>query len=116
MAGDIKLPDFISGWRQTSALKVFSAVLLDTFMATASTFGAQWGPFAMAWFYQLGNLSPGWRMVTSAFMGFFLAMPIASGVMWRQWVANRNQLDKDLKAAAVLLGTVVTVEGEKRPS
>lgn len=103
MPGDIKVPDVVSGWRQTTALKVFTAVLLDTFMATASTFIAQWGPFTGAWFYQLGHLSPGWRILTSAFMGLFLSTPIAAGVMWKQWSANRNQLDKDLKAAFVVL-------------
>jgi len=104
MAGDIKVPDFISGWRQTTALKVFSAVLLDTFMATVATLGAQWGPFTVAAFrYELGYMTPGWRIVCSVVCGFFLALPIASGVMWRQWAANRNQLDKDLKAAFALL-------------
>jgi len=103
MAVDIKVPDFASGWRQTTALKVFTAVLLDTFMATAATFGAQWGTYTLTWFYQLGHMTTGWRMATSAFVGFFLSMPIATGVMWKQWQANRNQLDKDLKAAFVVL-------------
>jgi len=104
VAFDIKVPDMISGWRQVSALKNFSAVLLDVFMATLATFGAQWGPATLTWFYQLGHMTPGWRIITSMFLGFMLATPIAAGVMWKQWTANRNQLDKDLKAACAVLG------------
>jgi len=97
----------LSGWRQVSALKNFSAVLLDVFMVTASTLGAQWGPFTIAIFrYELGYMTPGWRLMCSVVCGFFLALPIASGVMLKQWIANRNQLDKDLKAMAAIMNPV----------
>lgn len=103
MALDIKVPDVINNWRSVSSVKTFSAVLLDTAVATISTFGAQLGPFSIAWYWQLTALPNGWRLLTATWLGVMLATPIAAGVLWKQWAANRNQLDKDLKATFATL-------------